>query len=312
MDSWSPILKNIFPDSKIAQQINLKRTKATAILCNSLGNNFLTDLDNKLREPGFIFSLVMDETTDISVKKQCALSVIFYDARLNLVKTQFFELVEAHGSTANDLFYILKDSLTSRKIPLTNLVGFSSDTTNVMVGEHHSVFSHLKEVLPHIIFIRCSRHMAHLATSKAYLKLPRHVEDLLRNIGSHFNRSSLRRSKFEEFQNFFNVDIHKILSPAITRWLSIKACVDRVLKQYEPLKHYLMESVLEDPSHTTYTMLQTMTNQFTIIYLEFLLYTLGLMTAFNMLFQSEKPLLYRVKPETEILLYVLILLKLQL
>ncbi|CAG9773177.1 unnamed protein product [Ceutorhynchus assimilis] len=86
MDSLSPLLKNIFPDSKIAQQLSLKRSKATAIICNSLGDNFLTDLHNKLTEPGFFFSLIMDETTDISVKKQCAFSVIFYDKNVNLIQ----------------------------------------------------------------------------------------------------------------------------------------------------------------------------------------------------------------------------------
>lgn len=305
MDTLTPLIKNIFPDSKIANQLNLKRSKATSILCNSLGENFLTDLYSKLKEPGCFFSLIMDETTDISVKKQCAFTVIYYDYETSITKTQFFDLVEVHGSTANDLYTTLKESLTSNKILLNNFVGFSSDTTNVMVGEYHSVFSLLKEEFPHIVCVRCSCHMAHLATSKACLKLPRHVEDLLRNIGSHFNRSALRRQKFKEFQHFFQVEIHKILSPALTRWLSIKECVDRVLEQYEPLKAYLTESVFEDPSVTTDNMLETMRNPFTKVYLEFMSYTLGLMTEFNLLFQSEKPLLFKVKPETETLLKTL-------
>ncbi|CAG9825645.1 unnamed protein product [Phaedon cochleariae] len=149
-----------------------------------------------------------------------------------MVKTQFFDLLEAHGSTADDLYALLKESLRLNKIRSTNLVGFSSDTTNVMVGKYHSVFSLLKEEFPHIVCVRCSCHMAHLAISKACLKLPRHDEDLLRNIASHFNRSALRRTQFQEFQDFFNVEIHKILSPSITRW-SI-----RELEQYAPLESY--------------------------------------------------------------------------
>lgn len=96
--------------------------------------------------------------------------------------------------------------------------------------------------------------------------------------------------------------MHKILSPSITRWLSVKQCVDRVLEQYEPLVAYFTELVFEDPSHTTEVMLETFNNGFTKIYFEFMSYSLGLMTEFNLLFQSEKPLLYKVKPETENLL----------
>lgn len=144
--------------------------------------------------------------------------------------------------------------------------------------------------------------MIHLSASKACLKLPRYVEDLLRCLGAHFSRSSHRQIKFKEFQEFFNVDIHKILAPAQTRWLSLKACVDRVLEQYDPLKAYLTESLFSDPSKTTEEMLTTMNNQFTLVYLEFMSYVLSLVTDFNTIFQSETPLLHKLKPEVEKLL----------
>ncbi|KAJ8914052.1 hypothetical protein NQ315_017571 [Exocentrus adspersus] len=103
---------------------------------------------------------------------------------------------------------------------------------------------------PNIVCIRCSCHLS-------CLKLPRSVEDLLRNIGAHFNRSSLRRDKLKEFQCFFNTEIHRILSSATPRWLSLKAVVDRVLEQYQPLKYYFRETLLEDPSVTTENILNT-------------------------------------------------------
>nr|CAI5823730.1 unnamed protein product [Callosobruchus analis] len=62
-----------------------------------------------------------------------------------------------------------------------------------------------------ILFVFCASAM-YLATSKVCMSMPRHVEDLLRNIASHFNRSPARRRKFEQFQEFFQVKIHKILS----------------------------------------------------------------------------------------------------
>lgn len=76
----------------------------------------------------------------------------------------------------------------------------------------------------------------------------------------------------KEFQEYFCVDIHKILNPSITRWLSLKSCVDRVLEQYPALEAYLRSVVLEDPSQTTEQMLATMKNKFTLVYLEFMAY----------------------------------------
>lgn len=136
---------------------------------------------------------------------------------------------------------------------------------------------------------------------KACLKLPRSVEDLLRNLGSHFSRSFSRQQAFQEFQMFFHVEIHKILHhPNATHWfLSLKMCADRVLEQYQALKAYLRDSVLEDPSTTTETMLSTMDNIFTLAYLEFMSYVLGILTELNTLFQCELPLLHKFKPEID-------------
>lgn len=106
---------------------------------------------------------------------------------------------------------------------------------------------------------------------------------MLRSVGAHFSRSSLRQNKWKEFQDYFKVDIHKILSPATTRWLSLKACVDRVLEQYDVLATYFRVEVLEDPSKVTDDILSALNNKFTRIYLEFMSCVLELLTDFNIL-----------------------------
>lgn len=91
----------------------------------------------------------MDETTDISVKKQCALTVIYYD-EVDSVRTQFLDIYEVKSGKAEDLCDGLLTWLQDQQTRLKKIVGFASDTTNSMVGEHHSVFSHLKQKVPHM------------------------------------------------------------------------------------------------------------------------------------------------------------------
>ncbi|CAG5046361.1 unnamed protein product [Parnassius apollo] len=304
-DILGPLCKEIFADSVIAKNMNLHRTKATAIINNVLGNTFLEDIYEKLRGEKIFFSLIMDETTDQSSLKQCCFTAVVYDENTNKVEHLFLDMVELSSGTAKGLYDCLHQMLRNKNISIENMVGFSSDTTNVMVGEHCSVFALLKKDLPHIALVKCSCHIIHLSSSKACLKLPRNVEDFLRSVGAHFSRSSQRQLKFREFQEFFQVEIHKILTPAQTRWLSLKACIDRVLEQYTPLKAYLTETVFSDPSKTTEEMLITINNQFTVVYLEFMSYVLALVTKFNVLFQSETSLLYKLKPEVENLLKTL-------
>lgn len=185
------------------------------------------------------------------------------------------------------------------------MIGFSSDTTNVMVGQRNSVFSHLKAELPEIALVKCSCHMIHLCASKACLELPRRVEDVLRNIGAHFSRSFSRQEKFKEFQLFFGTEIHRILLPSQTRWLSLEQCCSRVLEQYEPLKEYFRLVCFEDPSITNDQIYETLSNKYTKIYLEFMAYVLNLLNNFNTMFQSETSLLYKLKPEVSKLLRIL-------
>ncbi|KAJ8917902.1 hypothetical protein NQ315_002594 [Exocentrus adspersus] len=290
MDTLCPLMSDIFPDSKIASSIAMKRTKATTVLKENLASVFKNELYEIVAKPGQFFSLIMDETTDRATKKQCAFTIIYFCEKSNKVVTKFFDMVEMlNGSNASELYKCLKQVIVEKNIPFSNLVGFSSDTTNVMFGEHNSVYTLLKSDLPNVVCVKCSCHMIHLAASKACKILPRSVEDLLRNVGSHFNRSSGRTERFKEFQEFFNTEIHKILLPAMTRWLSMKQCVDRILEQYDPLEAYFREEVFRDPSKTTEEILDTFSNKFTRMYLEFMSYILGLLTEFNKLFQFEVP-----------------------
>lgn len=93
-DTLTPLLSTIFPDSKIAKNLTLKRTKTTAIMKNVLGNSFFNELCDTLKQPGSFYSLIMDETTDISEIKQCAVVIIYFDTKAMTVKTLFLDMVE--------------------------------------------------------------------------------------------------------------------------------------------------------------------------------------------------------------------------
>lgn len=87
------------------------------------------------------------------------------------------------------------------------------------------------------------------------------------------------------------------MSPSVTRWLSLQACVNRVLEQYDVLSEYFRLKVLEDPSKITEEIINVLDNKLTKVYLEFMSYVLDLFNDFNRLFQSEKPLLHQLKPD---------------
>lgn len=154
IDTLSHLCANIFPDSTIARNVNLHRKKATAILKNILGKSFMESTNQMMRNNGCFYSIIMDEKTDQSTMKQCCFTAIVYDQEINKVQTVFLDMVEVASGTASGLHSCLTEMLTKKNIPMDNMVGFSSDTTNVMVGEHCSVFALLKKDLPHIALIK--------------------------------------------------------------------------------------------------------------------------------------------------------------
>ena len=149
-------------------------------------------------------------------------------------------MLETDDGTALGIYSKLKEAFDDLHIPMTHIIGYSSDTTNVMFGQRNSVAQLLKSDFNFIQVVKCSCHLIHLVSSYAALKLPKSVEDLCRDLYAHFHRSSKRQDVRKEFQAFFGVEPLKLLSPAQTRWLSLQECVNRILKQYEALKNYFV------------------------------------------------------------------------
>ena len=94
--------------------------------------------------------------------------------------------------------------------------------------------------------MRCICHSAHLCASHACEKLPRTAEELLRDVYNYFCHSSKRQAEFRAFQSFAEVEPHKLLHPCQTHWLSLHACVSRVIEQWDVLIQYFKAVVDQD------------------------------------------------------------------
>jgi len=176
------------------------------------------------------------------------------------------------------------------------MVGYSSDTCNVMFGINYSVATHLRAVIPQVVTIKCGCHMLALCSSYACAQLPDHLEDLMRSITSHFSNAPKAIRALAEFQDAMKL---AILKPGQTRWLTKEPCVKRIIKEYDPLVSYFKALVVTDKCNNNSFMLSSLLDPITMIYFEFLGYALGLFNTANRIFQSEKPLIHTLKTEIE-------------
>lgn len=85
------LMKSCFPDSKIAQEMRLKRTKITNLSTRVIGASFKEQLVQTLRNTKF--SVMIDESTDISTVK-----TTFNDEKIGKVVSKYFGLIQIEPS----------------------------------------------------------------------------------------------------------------------------------------------------------------------------------------------------------------------
>lgn len=144
--------------------------------------------------------------------------------------------------------------------------------------------------------MKCICHSFHLCASYAWQKLPRYIEDLTRDIYNYFGSSPKRISEFQDFQNFCNIKIHKILHLAQTRWLSVLSVVSRILEQYSPLRLYFTDAVNGNDLLAAQNIVSKLNDPVTKLFFQFLEFGLPRFTNLNKEMQSEpKTLCYLLK-----------------
>lgn len=295
-DYLNNLIKSCFPDSKIAQGMSLGRYKATQISKNVIGACAEKEIVSLLKSTKF--SLIIDESTDISSVKTLCICVRLFHPKMCKIDTFFWKLLQIFsgdepekanlGATSQRLYEEITNLLSQNSIPLKNVIGFASDGCNTMFGSKNSVASKLAKDIPGLMLQKCVCHSLHLCASEACKKLPRRCADLARNIYGFFKNSAKRQAMFKEFQDFCNIEPHKILRPSQTRWLSLLQVVKRILEQWEPLKLFFTSSYLEHrliASEEIYLALNK--NEMKLFYI-FLEWVLPKFVELNKYFQSEK------------------------
>lgn len=297
-EHMTELCKKMFPDSAIADALHMKRTKCTD-LTKKIGSVISENLVKDLKRCKF--SIIIDESTDVSATKCLSIIVKYYDAVRGTILTRMLDLVNIYsdnkemcGSSGQSLFNVVYNSLHNHGIPLSNLVGFAADGASNIMGEHNSLSSRLKQMCPGITIFKCICHSLHLCASEAAKTLPRHCEDLIRNIYTYFAHSAKRKYDFQQFQNLLDLKPHKLLHPCQTRWLSLHQAVERILEQWDALKQYFSHIESTEKLRAVTLIVKDLGDPSVYMYLHFLKFILPTITHLNLLFQKETPTIFHI------------------
>lgn len=93
-------------EKETLQQLQMSATKCTNVIRHGLGYRFSREIVNFLKHTQF--SIIPDETTDVSSEKQLAICVVYFDREIYEVVTSFFDIVVVWKCIAENLYSAIK------------------------------------------------------------------------------------------------------------------------------------------------------------------------------------------------------------
>ena len=191
------LLPNIFPDSTIAANLKLHRTKCTALLVNLVSPCLFDELIKDVGQS--FYSLIVDESTDVSQSKMLAFCIRYFSMRNQEIVTTFLKIVPlGEFATSDAIGDTICKFLRDAGLTLDRLIGIGVDGCSTIVGVHHSLATYFRELIPHIVIFKCVCHSLQLAASKVADTLPAHLDFMGRESYNWFSHSPKRLIQYEE------------------------------------------------------------------------------------------------------------------
>ncbi|XP_062556769.1 zinc finger MYM-type protein 1-like [Armigeres subalbatus] len=195
------------------------------------GDIVLAELLNDARNAA-AYSILADESCDISGKEQLSIGVRFFDSRKKEIREEFLGFVELDAMDANAIATSIANFLQKTGLDPDKCVGQGYDGCSTMAGKDNGVQKRLREVYPKAVFVHCASHRLNLVVNDLN-QVPqiRNAVSTVKDIINFFKESTIRRKY-----------IPNIPSLCETRWsqkyksISVfNANVDNIIEALETL-----------------------------------------------------------------------------
>lgn len=287
VDHLINIIPQLDPSSDALRNLKIHRTKCSMLIKNVLGPSMLEALIEEIGD--FPYSIIIDESTDLSTQKVLCVIVRFFSHKARQVVTTFYRIIKVTECDAKSVHDSIVNQLKVDGLKIENLIGIGVDGANVMVGKHNSVTAILKRDLPDLIIVKCVSHSLHLCAEKAAELLPRQLEFLVRETHNWFSYSPKRlddyKALYETMNN--NKDPKKIQGLSGTRWLARYQAITTILEQWEELKLLFSIAKSDNKCYMAEQLYDIMRRLPFKAFLIFLKNELKNVTQLNLLFQSD-------------------------
>ncbi|GFO29176.1 leukotriene a-4 hydrolase [Plakobranchus ocellatus] len=260
-EKWMSAFKAMFPKSEVAQKMRCGRSKSTDLVLE-LAKLTQENLLKTLRVAPFTIST--DGSNDTGARE--------------------------------NIFKLIDDAFNHHGIPWGNCLALGCDNASVMVGGKKGFFGLMSQNNSSVYLAGCCCHLVHIAAQKGAAALPIDIEQMLVDTYYYLEGSSVRQADFQQLQIYHEVKQNKILKHVTTRWLSLKKCLPRFLKNWTVLEDLVKAELGKKGSAFRTECLLRMRNFLkpaqNKLYVMFLVDALEPFDYFNASLQCEEPMVH--------------------
>lgn len=294
----SNLFAKMFPDSSIAQEMQLSSTKAAYLVTYGLAPYYFHKLTDEIQSAKHIVVCFDESFNRVAKLQQMDIAVRIWDVNKNQVMTRYWNSSFLGHSTADDLLEGFQQGL--KNVELSKIVQVSMDGPNVnwLFMKKLKEKTKMCEEDPDILDLgSCGLHVVHGAFQMGVKKTGWEVVQFLKAIYSVFKDSPARRSDFRQVTSCCVFPI-KFCD---CRWLENVPVCERAIQIFSHLKKFFKTSKLP-ATYSIEKVKDCLRDPLLLAKLNFFLTVASSLEPFLRKFQTSKPMLPFLHNELEDLL----------
>ena len=166
-----------------------------------------------------IYTIMVDESTDVWNKEQLAFCIRWVDDEL-VVHEAFIGMHPMQGTGADQIVFIIKDILLRMNLRLEDARGQCYDGAAAMAGAKIGVAAQIKAINGKCLYTHCYGHALNLAVGDSIKSVEclKRVFEIVREICKLIKKSPKRNTKLDDMRRQSKNDSKGIHALCPTRW----------------------------------------------------------------------------------------------
>ena len=211
------VFKNDFLSAgRNSQYISPRMQNEIISICNDLILKRLVDSINRSR----FFSVLADETTDISCQEQLTLCARYVSDDF-AIEESFLQFIPITDLSGKNLASTILNNLSDIGIDVSKMRGQGYDGATAMSGRLNGAQAYIREIIPTALYLHCAAHSLNLAVSNSCNLSPvRNCMETIASVYNFFNapkRQNILRKSINTISS--TTKAQKLVQICATRWV---------------------------------------------------------------------------------------------